>query len=178
VRWRRDERQQPDDRPDLPAEEWLSQFRPVRPEALTAADRDARPSDSAVSASQADQRRAAGADWGAGQPDAGNPGRGPGRAGHDDATTAHQPGGDTWARLAARSAPPASPGAERPGASSSGAELSGTDPRTSAARPDRRDAPRPDTWRTGELRRPLRGGRDGREAAPQPLRPAAGDWKK
>ena len=44
MRWRRDDRQQPDDRPDLPAEDWLSQFRPVRPEALTSADRDARPS--------------------------------------------------------------------------------------------------------------------------------------
>jgi hypothetical protein len=41
VRWRRDDRQQPDDSPDLPAEEWLSQFRPVRPDALTSADRDA-----------------------------------------------------------------------------------------------------------------------------------------
>jgi hypothetical protein len=41
VRWRRDDRQQPDDRPDLPAEEWLSQFRPVRPDALTSADPDA-----------------------------------------------------------------------------------------------------------------------------------------
>ena len=41
MRWRRDNRQQPDDSPDLPAEEWLSQFRPVRPDALTSADRDA-----------------------------------------------------------------------------------------------------------------------------------------
>ena len=41
MRWRRDDRQQPDDRLDLPAEEWLSEFRPVRPDALTSADRDA-----------------------------------------------------------------------------------------------------------------------------------------
>ncbi len=41
MRWRKDDRQQPDDSPDLPAEEWLSQFRPVRPDALTSADRDA-----------------------------------------------------------------------------------------------------------------------------------------
>ena len=41
MRWRKDNRQQPDDSPDLPAEEWLSQFRPVRPDALTSADRDA-----------------------------------------------------------------------------------------------------------------------------------------
>jgi len=45
VRWRRDDRQQPDDSPDLAAEDWLKEFRPVRPDALTAADRDAiRPS--------------------------------------------------------------------------------------------------------------------------------------
>ncbi|MFZ0046889.1 MAG: hypothetical protein WAL16_13685, partial [Streptosporangiaceae bacterium] len=40
MRWRREDRQQPDDRPDLPAEDWLREFRPVRPDAFTAADRD------------------------------------------------------------------------------------------------------------------------------------------
>ena len=40
VRWKREDRQQPDDRPDLPAEDWLREFRPVRPDAFTAADRD------------------------------------------------------------------------------------------------------------------------------------------
>ena len=41
MRWRREDRQEPDDLPDLPAEDWLKEFRPVRPDALTAADRDA-----------------------------------------------------------------------------------------------------------------------------------------
>src|ERR1700722_17558317 len=42
VRRKRDDRRLPDDRDDVPAEDWLKEFRPVRPEALTAADRDAR----------------------------------------------------------------------------------------------------------------------------------------
>ena len=43
MRWRRDDRQAPEDRRDNDAESWLSEFRgqSVRPEALTAADRDA-----------------------------------------------------------------------------------------------------------------------------------------
>ncbi|MBO0838263.1 MAG: hypothetical protein J2P28_22475, partial [Actinobacteria bacterium] len=44
VRWRRDDRQPPDDRrDDDEAADWLSEFRgqSVRPESLTAADRDA-----------------------------------------------------------------------------------------------------------------------------------------
>ena len=71
VRWKRDDRQEPDDRPDLAAEEWLAEFRPVRPDTLTAADRDAaRPPSSAGgsrgpagrSGAQPDPR-AARADW-------------------------------------------------------------------------------------------------------------------
>jgi len=41
VRWRRDDRQPPDEHPDTAAENWLNEFRPVRPDALTAADADA-----------------------------------------------------------------------------------------------------------------------------------------
>ena len=44
MRRKRDERLLPDDdRADVAAEDWLKEFRPVRPDALTAADRDARP---------------------------------------------------------------------------------------------------------------------------------------
>ena len=41
MRWRREDRQQSEDSLDLPAEEWLREFRPVRPDALTSADGDA-----------------------------------------------------------------------------------------------------------------------------------------
>jgi hypothetical protein len=41
VRWRRDDRQPPDEHRDADAESWLSEFRPVRPDALTTADADA-----------------------------------------------------------------------------------------------------------------------------------------
>ena len=41
MRRRRGESIPPDDHANVPAEEWLSEFRPVRPDALTAADRDA-----------------------------------------------------------------------------------------------------------------------------------------
>jgi hypothetical protein len=57
VRWRREDRQQPDDRPDLGAEDWLKEFRPVRPDAFTAADRDAvRPSPRQTTAGEWDRR--------------------------------------------------------------------------------------------------------------------------
>ena len=41
MRRRRGESIPPDDHANVPAEDWLSEFRPVRPDALTAADRDA-----------------------------------------------------------------------------------------------------------------------------------------
>ena len=105
MRWRRDDRQQPDDTPDLPAEEWLSQFRPVRPEALTSADRDAtgqpgpargrrdRPDASAqpVDATR-DPRRD--------RPDGGRR-RDDGRYGNDEG---HWRTDDSWARTGARPA--------------------------------------------------------------------------
>ena len=75
MRWRRDDRQQPDDRPDLPAEEWLSQFRPVRPDSLTSADRDA-----IVRPPVQPAPGARGSDWAAGPPETGRSGRGQRRA--------------------------------------------------------------------------------------------------
>jgi hypothetical protein len=76
VRWRRDDRQQPDDSPDLAAEDWLKEFRPVRPDALTAADRDAiRPPPRQTPSSDWD-RRAEPAGNGGGPAARGSPARG------------------------------------------------------------------------------------------------------
>jgi hypothetical protein len=88
VRRKRDERRLPDDRADIAAEDWLKEFRPVRPDALTSADRDARP---------------------VGLPSTDGPARGPG-AGHDGRGV--RPGPDQ--REFGRGGPPASRPQEPP----------------------------------------------------------------
>jgi hypothetical protein len=88
VRWRRDDRQQLDDSTDLPAEEWLSQFRPVRPDALTSADPDA-----VVRQSMQPGSGPSAPDWAGGSTETGRGGRGLPRA-QPDAGRADSPRGD------------------------------------------------------------------------------------
>jgi hypothetical protein len=63
VRWRRDDRQPPDEPKDADAENWLSEFRPVRPDALTAADGDAKGRTGAVQPAARDDRWAENGDF-------------------------------------------------------------------------------------------------------------------
>ena len=147
MRWRRDDRQQPDDHPDVPAEEWLSQFRPVRPDALTSADRDATGRPTAGQPGPGPW----GADWAADPPDSGRGARRPRRDRTDSGRAADGPvqGGradsgsdgrqrrdNAWGQLAAR---PSAAGPDR--------EPRSADHPTRAAGPDQRH---------GEVRAPGR----------------------
>ncbi len=105
MRWRRDDRQQPDDSPDLAAEDWLKEFRPVRPEALTAADRDAvRPSPRQSTSSEWDRRSGPAGNGGA---PAGP--RSPARAAQDDGAPMRSQQYGSSRPADSRPAPPGAP---------------------------------------------------------------------
>lgn len=93
MRRKKEERREPDDRSDIPAEEWLSQFRPVRPDALTAADRYASPRSSALPSTEpASRSRPASA----AEPDSRNGGRGRLRGRPDEGGRGRRDWDDFW----------------------------------------------------------------------------------
>jgi hypothetical protein len=105
VRWRREDRQRADDRPDLPAEEWLREFRPIRPDALTSADRDAARPAAQQAAPRERDRPAEPAGYGGGDPGRGGPVRG----GQDGGSPGRPQQDGSWRNPGGRVVPPGRP---------------------------------------------------------------------